>query len=240
MDALLARVIERHGGLDRWNAASTVTTRITYGGPFWAFKGRPDFDGTELVEADLHREQIRHVHEGTGRVTEYDRQADRVTVTAADGSLIEELTNPRASFAGYTPESQWTLVQAAYFRGYATWHYLVEPFLFTWPGVEAHEVEPWKEGDEVWRGLRVTFPENVDTHNDTQLYYFDDSWLLRRIDYQPVVNGFSPTAHYVSGAVEVDGLVVPTRRRIHIRQEDRTPDLSWTPITLDLADIRIH
>ncbi|MGC5285531.1 hypothetical protein [Micromonospora sp. DT231] len=30
------------------------------------------------------------------------------------------------------------------------------------------------------------------------------------------------------------------RRRIHIRQEDRTPDLSWTPITLDLADVRIR
>ncbi|MEK8108958.1 hypothetical protein NKG94_37250 [Micromonospora sp. M12] len=94
MGALLAKVIERHGGLGRWNAASTLTTRLTYGGPFWAFKGRPDFDGTELVEADLHREQIRHVEEGTGRVTEYDRDTDRVTVTAADGSLIDELTNP--------------------------------------------------------------------------------------------------------------------------------------------------
>ncbi|MCG5444985.1 hypothetical protein NIE79_003428 [Micromonospora sp. NIE79] len=240
MDALLAKVIERHGGLDRWNTASTLTTRLTYGGPFWAFKGRPDFDSTELVEADLHRERIRHVQEGTGQVTEYDIDTDRVTVTAADGSLIDELTNPRASFAGYTGESQWSLAQAAYFRGYATWHYLVEPFLFTWPGVEAREVEPWTEDGESWRVLRVTFPESLHTHTDTQLYYFDDGGLLRRMDYQPVVNGSSRVAHYVSGATEVDGLVVPTRRRIHLRQEDNTPDLSWTPITLDLADVRIR
>ncbi|MBM7491472.1 hypothetical protein JOD64_002694 [Micromonospora luteifusca] len=44
----------------------------------------------------------------------------------------------------------------------------------------------------------------------------------------------------MSGATEVNGLVVPTRRRIHISQEDRTPDLSWTPIMLDLADVRIR
>jgi hypothetical protein len=32
--------------------------------------------------------------------------------------------------------------------------------------------------------------------------------------------------------------VVATQRRIHIRNEDRTPDLSWVPITLDLSDSR--
>ncbi|MGQ5260551.1 hypothetical protein ACTWLT_07320 [Micromonospora sp. ZYX-F-536] len=240
MDALLAHVVERHGGLDRWNTASTLTARVTYDGPFWEFKGRPEFASTELVEADLHRQQVRHVDQGSGQVVEYDREADRVTVTAANGTLTEELDHPRASFDGYTRESQWSIAQAGYFRAYATWHYLVEPVLFTWPGVEAHEVEPWTENGEVWRGLSVTFPENVDTHNETQLYYFDDGGLLRRMEYQPVVNGYSPTAHYVSGHTRVDGLVVPTRRRIHIRQEDRTPDLSWTPITLDLADVRIR
>jgi hypothetical protein len=32
---------------------------------------------------------------------------------------------------------------------------------------------------------------------------------------------------------------VPTQGRIHIRNEDRTPDLSWIPITLDLNDITL-
>jgi hypothetical protein len=56
------------------------------------------------------------------------------------------------------------------------------------------------------------------------------------MDYQPVVNGYSPTAHYVRKQETVDGLVVSTQRHIHIRNEDRTPDLSWIPITLDLSD----
>jgi hypothetical protein len=74
-------------------------------------------------------------------------------------------------------------------------------------------------------------------HNPTQLYYFDDDGLLRRMDYQPVVNGYSPTAHYIRQHENVDGFVVPTKRHIHSRREDRTPDLSWIPITLDLSNI---
>ncbi|GGO07828.1 hypothetical protein GCM10011576_12820 [Micromonospora parathelypteridis] len=42
------------------------------------------------------------------------------------------------------------------------------------------------------------------------------------------------------GPTSTSNASAPTRRRIHIRQEDRTPDLSWTPITLDLADVRIR
>ena len=123
-------MIEHHGRTDRWNTASTLTTRLTEGGPIRAFKGRPDFNRTELVEADLHRQRIRHVQQGTGQITEHDSHTDRVTVTGADRSRIDELRNPRASPADHTGESQRTLEQAAYFRGYATWHYLVEPFRF--------------------------------------------------------------------------------------------------------------
>ena len=54
------------------------------------------------------------------------------------------------------------------------------------------------------------------------------------------MNDFSPTAHYVREETEVDGVTVPTKRHVHIRNQDRSADLSWTPITLDLTDIRFH
>ncbi|RJU03262.1 hypothetical protein D6T65_04055 [Arthrobacter frigidicola] len=239
MATLLEQVLEANGGLDRWKNLNTFTARIAYGGPFWEFKGQPDVVGTDLVEASLQEQRTRHTQEGTGRVIEYDKKSDRVTVTAADGTLIEELTNPRASFEGYTFETQWTLAQMYYFRSYATWHYLVEPYIFTWPGVETQEVEPWNENGETWRVLSVTFPSSIDTHNTTQLYYFDAAGHLRRMDYQPEVNGNAPGAHYIRGEAEVDGLIIPTKRHIHIRNDDRTPDLSWVLIEIDLSDITI-
>ncbi|MFD8338953.1 hypothetical protein ACFV42_40870 [Streptomyces solisilvae] len=239
MTELLNKVLEAHGGIERYNQVSTIEVDITYGGPFWEFKGQADFVGEEHTVANLHSEKIRQVNSVTGRVVEYDKSADVVTVTAADGAVIGQLNNPRATFEGYATDTKWTPAQMAYFRSYATWHYLPEPFLFAWEGAKVEEVDAWVENGESWRGLDVTFSDNVDAHNDTQRYFFDDKGLLRRMDYQPVVNGYSPTAHYVSGHTTVDGFIVPTRRDILSRQDDRTPDRSWTPITLDLRNISI-
>jgi hypothetical protein len=98
-------------------------------------------------------------------------------------------------------------------------------------------VEPWTENGQTWRVLSVRFSDSIDTHNQTQLYYFDDAGLLRRMDYQPVVTG-QPVAHYIRSEGTFDGIVVPTKRHIHARNQDRTPDLSGVRITLDLSDIR--
>ncbi|MFB2600040.1 hypothetical protein ACEXQE_19810 [Herbiconiux sp. P17] len=239
MDSLLQSVLGTNGGVARWENVTTVTARIEYGGTFWEFKGQPSFAGPAQVEARIHEERIRFTQEGTGVVVVYDKSADVVTVSTADGAVIDSLEHPRATFAGYDRDSQWTQAQMAYFRAYATWHYLVEPLLFTMPGVEAHEIEPWTEGDATWRVLSVTFPDTLDTHNETQLYYYDDEFRFRRMDYAPVVNGGSPTAHYIRESIDLDGLQVPTKRHIHIRNADRTPDLSWIPITLDLENVTI-
>ncbi|MFI7609368.1 hypothetical protein ACIBTV_30245 [Micromonospora sp. NPDC049366] len=239
MTDLLPRVVEAHGGLDRWKNLSTLTARITYGGPFWEFKGHADFVGDDLVEASLQKERSVQRQQATGRTVAFDREADRVTVTGRDGEVLADLREPRSTFAGYTPETPWDLGQLAYFRSYATWHYLVEPYVFTWDGVEAHEVAPWTENGETWRVLSVTFPPSLHTHNTTQLYYYDDSGLLRRMDYQPDVNGRTPVAHYIRAHEVIDGIPVATKRHIHPRNEDGTPDLSWIPITVDLSDITI-
>ncbi|MCS5717194.1 hypothetical protein N1027_03485 [Herbiconiux sp. CPCC 205763] len=239
MDALLQAVLDANGGIARWETASTITARIEYGGPFWEFKGQPEFAGHAQVEARVHEEWIRFTQEGSGVVMVYDKNADTVTVSTAEGAVIDSLDHPRATFDGYDSNAPWTQAQMAYFRAYATWHYLVEPLIFTMPGVEAHEIESWNEGDATWRVLSVTFPDTIDTHNATQLYYYDEQLRFRRMDYAPVVNGGSPTAHYIRESIELGGLQVPTKRHIHIRNDDRTPDLSWVPITLDLQDVAV-
>ena len=99
-------------------------------------------------------------------------------------------------------------------------------------------MEPWTDNGQTWRILGVTFPDSIDVHSATQLYYFDDAALLRRMDYQPVVNGDTPVAHYLRSEATFDGIVVPAKRHIHPRNEDRTPDLSNVSITLDLSDVK--
>lgn len=240
MSTLLEFVVAAHGGQQRWDQFTTVTARVQVGGPFWAFKGQPGFLGDELAVAGTRSEKTRFIRQDghtAGRVIEFDNDARHVRVMDAHGALIAERTDPRASFAGLDSSSPWDVPQAAYFISYATWHYLTAPFLFAYPGVQAQDTQPRAENGQSWRGLAVTFPERLAAHNRTQLYYFDSDGMQRRMDYQPEVNGFAPTAHYTYAEKTFDGIVVPTQRRIYSRREDRTADRSYTPITLDISDV---
>jgi hypothetical protein len=116
MNTLLQSVFDAHGGLDRWRGLTTLTARISYGGPFWELKGRPDFVGTDRVEADLQTQRIRHYQESSSLTLDFDKRADRVTITDADGATVEKLDHPRRTFAGLTAYAVWSRAQTAYFR----------------------------------------------------------------------------------------------------------------------------
>src|SRR5260370_12474898 len=88
----------------------------------------------------------------------FDVDPERITSQAHGGHLVEQRADPRASCAGYDVSTHWDAVQVAYFSSYALWNYLTTPFLFTYPGVQVHEIEPWQEEGQTWRRLHVTFP----------------------------------------------------------------------------------
>jgi len=155
---LLDFVIEHHGGIDRWYEASTVSATVHVHGGFWTFKGQPDRLGAQSVTADIHRQRITMTPFGDGFSLEFDAGLDRARITGSRGQVQNELTAPRPSMAGYTGDTQWSATQTGYFISYATWMYLLEPFLFTLPGVRTREIELWSEVGETWRRLEVRFP----------------------------------------------------------------------------------
>ncbi|MFF2277249.1 hypothetical protein [Agromyces sp. NPDC058126] len=238
MSSLLELVLEANGA-DRFASLSTITATARYGGSFWEVKGHPDYAGAAVVEARAHEQWIRQTDADGGVQMVFDRAANLITVTESNGDVIEELHDPRRSFDGYTERSVWSEAQMAYFRCYATWLHLVEPFVFAFPGVTSHEIAAHSEHGEIWRGLSVTFPPEVDSHNRTQLYYFDEEYRLRRSDVQPEVDDYTKTTQYVAEHVEIDGITLSTSRRVHLRLPDRSPDTTRTPVTVDLSDIHL-
>ncbi|MEU1600304.1 hypothetical protein ABZ468_48040 [Streptomyces sp. NPDC005708] len=240
MSDLLDFVIDRHGGIDRWRDASTISATVHVHGAFWPFKGQPDRLGTETVAAAIHRQHIAMTPYGVGENLEFDAEADRVRITGAGGEVRDELKAPRQSMAGYAGDTQWSATQTGYFISYATWMYLLEPYLFTLPGVTTKEIEPWNEVGETWRRLEVTFPDSIATHNTVQTYYFDAATgLQRRMDYAPDVNGRPLVAHYTTEHQDFDGLLVPTRRRVLLRNEKGAADQSFCAILLDVSNVKL-
>jgi hypothetical protein len=241
VDDLLAMVLAAHGGQDRWSRISRIEAEMTIGGPFWKLKGQPDLLASETIEADAHTQHLAM----TPLSGDFERSCvlqvagdlHHISIREGETDVVESRDDPRQSFTGYDSSTQWDVLQTAYFISYASWTYLTEPFVLAYPGVSAREIEPWHEGGQVWRRLAVTFPPSLATHSATQMYYFGDEGLQRRLDYEPVVNGNAKLAHYTDRHEVFNGFTVPTRRRVHRRLPDGSADMSFATITLDLTDL---
>jgi hypothetical protein len=57
MNELLARIIEAHGGLKRWQQFSQLSANVVVGGLLWGLKGQQDFVRPTRLTADLHRQK---------------------------------------------------------------------------------------------------------------------------------------------------------------------------------------
>jgi hypothetical protein len=122
-------------------------------------------------------------------------------------------------------------------NGEALWTYLTTPFLLAGDGVHVEETEPWKQDGETWR-VRARFPGSVETHSRIQDFFFDDSGMLRRHDYQVNIAGGFPAAQLTSEHVRVDGISLPTKRRAYTRGPDRRPILDMLMVTMDFSDVK--
>ena len=70
---------------------------------------------------------------------------ERVAIQTTAGDVVEELGQPRASFAGHTLQPPWTSLQLAHFAGTAMWTCLTQPFSFALSGFETTELDPGQE-----------------------------------------------------------------------------------------------
>jgi len=236
MNDLLETVLAAHGGLDRWNQLTTVSARLIQGGALWALKGQPGVLDNVVVTASLHQEHVSHRPFGGA-----DRHSaftpERVAVERDDGTVLEALDQPRASFAGHTLETPWSTLQLAYFVGTAMWTYLTQPFTFTMPGFRTSDLGPWDEARQRWRRLRVTWPSYLATHSTEQTLYVTTDGLLARHDYDVEISGGSAAAHYVYDYDDVAGIRLPTKHRIFPRNPDGQSLAEPLIVSIDLSQI---
>ena len=240
-EELLDLAIAATGGQELWSTLHGLKVDISIGGPIWTTKGwAPDTTFEQTVTLDTARERIAFTpFTRPDRRMVFDAATDRVTMQTLDGEQVETLVPARAAFKGMLRNSAWDALHLGYFLGYACWNYFTTPFLFAYPGVQAGEVEPWREAGQTWRRLHVRFPPGIATHSPDQVFYFDSLGRQRRMDYVAEVNGSTLVGHYTSRYKTFDGLLVATRRRVFRRNPDHTVNLNLPSITLDVHDVEL-
>jgi hypothetical protein len=139
----------------------------------------------------------------------------RQTLVTSDGTSVESRDDPGAAFAGQVRETPWDKFHVAFFASEALWTYLTLPFLYTYSGFACEEIDPWEENGEVWRRLKVTFPDHIISHCKTQITHFGPDGLMRRHDYTVDILGGATGANYSTNYRDFQGIKMPTRRRIY-------------------------
>jgi hypothetical protein len=237
MNKLAEMAINAHGGMKRWHEFNQMSAHQIVGGVLWPMKGQDGIINDSRVTVELHREWASHTPFG-GVDRRSVLEPSRVAIESTSGVILSERLDPRNSFSGHTLQTPWDDLQLAYFAGYAMWTYLTTPFLFALPGVESEEIESWEENGKTWRRLQANFPDTIATHNKRQTFYFDESGLVQRHDYDVDIAGGSPAAHYTYEHQVFEGIIVPTKHRVFIRQADSNPLAEPLVVSVDLEEIR--
>jgi len=236
MNALLAEIIDAHGGVDRWNSHEKVEATIVSGGGFFPLKGAPQDSSPRRMSVWLHEQRSSVLPYGMP-----DQRTmftpDRIAIEKLDGKPVAERWAPKDSFAGHQMNTPWDPLHRAYFNGEALWTYLTTPFLLAMGGVRVQETEPWHQGGEVWRVLRAYFPGSIETHSLVQDFFFGEDLRLCRHDYNVNIAGGFAASQLTSDYIVADGFHLPTKRRAYTRGPDRQPIIDMQMVTIDVSDV---
>jgi hypothetical protein len=233
MHPLLERAVEAAGGLERWRRVREIRATVSTGGLAFLGRLRGPKHHLKVSASPTEPHAVFSPFPSAGHHGVFDHSG--VRVETENGRIVQQRERPRELCVRH---KVWDDLDLLYFKGYAQWGYLNEPFYLLMPGFEMREGKPWHEGAETWRTLDVVFPADFPAHSREQSFYFDDRGDLRRHDYAAEVFGGKPSAHYHEGFRDYSGFRVATRRRVYSKTSDGTPRRWLTFIWVELEDFQ--
>jgi hypothetical protein len=238
MNDLLQTAVRAHGGLKRWHEIGTIRVAASITGAIWFVKGQGDYLKNIVMTVDTKRERM--VTDFPGQDKRFVFEPKKLVMEHADGRAIQVRDDPAKTFVGQQRETPWDDLQVAYFQGEALWTYLMTPFLYTFDGFVTEEISPIQVDGETWRRLKVTFPDSVKSHSHEQISCFGPDGLLRRHDYTVDILGGATGLNYASEYHDVDGIIIPTKRRVFAYEGNYEPVMEPLLVAIDMGEIAVQ
>ena len=237
MNDLLELAVKAHGGLERWNKVTSVNVAASITGAIWFVKSKGDVLRNVIMTIATKKERVTTDFPGQDKRTIFEPA--RIVMEKTNGTLIDTRDDPEKSFRGQQRETPWDDIDVAYFCGEALWTYLNTPFLYTHEGFATEEISSIQVEGEKWRRLTVTFPDSVKSHSRKQISCFGPDGLLRRHDYTVDILGGATGLNYASEYRDVDGIIVPTKRRIYAYEGDYQIVKEPLLVAIDMGEISL-
>ena len=238
IQAILDTSIAAHGGAAFWRGLGGLEARLSAAGFLFLAKGRPVLRHARLWASATEPRLTFFDYPRPGWRGDWIGD-EAVRILDPAGRVMARRERPRDAFRGLRRQFRWDELDFLYFGGYATWNYLVTPFIFLRPGFSFELLPPLRGPQGETSRLLATFPPDIPTHSGRQVFYFSEAGLLTRLDYTAeVVGGWAHAAHLCEGYRDFGGLKAATKRRVWpILFGDRPmpfPNL----VALDIDEIR--
>src|SRR6202451_4285592 len=234
---LLDLAVNAHGGLHRWNKVKAVKVAVSITGAIWFVKGKGDFLKNVVLTADTRSERLTVDFSGQDKRAIFE--PNRIVIETLNGTLIEARDDPEKSFEKQQRETPWDDIDVVYFVGEALWTYLNTPFLYTHDGFTTEEIPSIQVEGEIWRRLKVTFPDNVKSHTKEQISCFGPDGLLRRHDYTVDILGGATGLNYASDYVDAGGIMVARQRRVYAYEGDYQIVKDPVLVAIDMSRVTV-
>ena len=238
MNELLDLAVASHGGLDRWKQVTSIAVDASITGALWDLKNNGHTLKDVRLVVDTTKQRLTIDFFGQDRQALFEPH--HVAINDRDGAVVGERDNPERSFDGHSFETPWDDLHLTYFVGEALWTYLTTPFLYTWAGFDSEELRPVDVDGEMWRRLKVTFPDQIKSHTRQQILCFGPDGLLRRHDFTIDLLGGAPGMLYATDYRDVGGLMIPTTRRGYAWQGDYQRVDEPLLVAIDIGEITVR
>ena len=237
--ALVKDVIEAHGGMALWHGLEALEAEISAWGLLFTMKRQPALNHVR-VRASTRKPRFTFLDFPRPGQTGEFMGDEEVRVVDRTGKTVAGRMHPRSAFKGLRRQVYWDSLDFLYFAGYATWNYLLTPFLFLRHGFSFESLTPLPGMPVSWLGLRVTFPDDIPAHSKKQDFYFDENRYLRRLDYTAeVIGGWAHAAHLCEDYKDFNGLKIATRRRVRPLFIGSNPLPAPTLVALEIHNLQL-
>jgi hypothetical protein len=227
---LLDDTIDASGGMARWSGLNRFTLHLSIGGtllaaPHGAFRD-------VIAEGSTRTQAIRFIGltpDGTSGTL----RSDAVAIENADDSVVDRLQDPAEAFTHLRADDLADPSRLILFCGVTIWNCLMVPFLLAASGTVVEELPLLTDVAGVRRRLRAKLPPHPVPLAPELICYFDDSALLRRIDYDSLGLSVAQAswAHQAFG-----GIVVPTLHRIRTLRSDGSVNTGPALVDIEIFD----
>jgi hypothetical protein len=224
MNDLLQLAVNAHGGLKRWNEITTITVAASLTGAIWFVKSQGDYLKDVVMTVDTTKERL--LTDFPGQDKRFIFEPQRLVMERRDGTLLQEREDPERIFVGQLRETPWDDLNT--------------PFLYTKPGFLTEEIASIQVDGEQWRRLKITFPDYIKSHTREQISCFGPDGLLRRHDYTVDILGGATGLNYASEYRDVDGIIIPTKRRIYAYEGDYQLVPEPLLVKIDMGEITLR